>query len=1197
VNRRNHLTDKQIELYTSGTSSAARNQPLERHVATCALCQSRILESAREKLGVQETGPGSQVPTPECPSEESLQKFAVGMSSPETAEQIMEHVADCAYCAPMLKIYLDAIDDMDPEPVPVPDPLPGPFHDVISHLRSFLQPPLLPKIAWATGLGGIVFTCIAAGPPVINAFKLNRAQSTLAAAFKESRPSPMRVLWGPYAEVDVRRGGKRVPISELPTLAEAARIAGKEKDASDPRWIRFRGRVKLLADEQDAPQLLTTAAEKGLNDPNTEIDLAVAYFQKEIRASANSVKDKSSSSLLNDQVLPMQGAENNVKSGTSPNLGQSLELLNKVLREPNLSEEQREVALFDLAIVYEKMLFWDQAIPIWERYLALDPAGPWHEEAQRHYEKAKSNIRPAKSQDYRDPAYFLRGLEDPAIQASLEEYQDFALRTWAVEAVKNPESEAARAIQTLVALLEERNGDLWMKDFFHILKPRDKQGVQALGDAITNNRQGQYTKARKQAQDAAQLFVQSRNHPGWLRATFEEIYADQRLLEETRCLGQAQILADKLVATQYRWLQVQTALEQAVCRHFAVDFTTALKKLEVGRRSAADANFNMLGLRAQSLEAAIWVSHNCNITWQQVQAGLEQYWQGPIFPLRLYDFYSAAKQCFEKNQLWYAAEALERHMIIILEREMDRNDENILLEVTAHRALEQILRELGDHGAAQDQAHLALLLLDRVDKAIVAKYEIPIKLELADLQLDSGDTEGALATIQEADQRLKDTQNTNENQSAKKIHNNQQMSLGLLRVRGDIQLKRQHVDEAAEAYKEALLIAEKGLRKEKDRRQWVKETSDVYRGLVEVFLEQKRDQEALQFWQWYQARPAARESAFEANLEPQWEDIEEAVLRQPLPSVSSTRLVYASTRNRLYIWQIGTTGIKTVWVPEKREDLRKKIYQYIQKCGTPQSPSLPLPAPDDESRKLFSLLLQPVIADLSGSETVVVDLDQAMRGLPIEALKSPEGWYFGEKYPVVYSPGYIRENDLRNPAQQTPRGGVLLNAWDDSSEQPAVRELFPQIRIVYDEAIAPKDLAVLLEPSEMFVFIGHGEAGSLILHSGRPLKAEDFPPESLKRLQLVVLAGCSTGSSPDGILDTRNLLDAFQAGGTPSVIASQWDVESTITTDLMTRFYTHLKNGESVPHALYEARKEIIRQKPYSHPYYWAGFILNGRPS
>jgi CHAT domain-containing protein len=360
-----------------------------------------------------------------------------------------------------------------------------------------------------------------------------------------------------------------------------------------------------------------------------------------------------------------------------------------------------------------------------------------------------------------------------------------------------------------------------------------------------------------------------------------------------------------------------------------------------------------------------------------------------------------------------------------------------------------------------------------------------------------------------------------------------------------------------------------------------------------VLLKQKRNEEALQLWEWYQTRPLLKESGPQSSSS-KWQDIEQAILRQPLPSTSTTRLVYASTRCCLHIWTIGPAGISAVSIPEKRDDLRRKIREFIEKCGMRQDPELHVPEPDAESKELFSQLLQPVMANLRPSETVVIDLDTGMNALPVEALKSPEGWYFGQRFPVVYSAGYFKEMALRRISQQKPRLGLGLYALG-SGERNGFSGVFPELRTVDAADINPADLSALLEPSEMFAFLGHGdELGGLVLKKGRPvLKAKDFPLESLRHMSLAVLAGCSTGVTMHDFLDTGDLVRAFHSAGTPSVIASHWNVNMEATSELMTSLSRHLSDGESVAHALFEARKETF--KKYNHPYYWAGFVLSGR--
>lgn len=44
----------------------------------------------------------------------------------------------------------------------------------------------------------------------------------------------------------------------------------------------------------------------------------------------------------------------------------------------------------------------------------------------------------------------------------------------------------------------------------------------------------------------------------------------------------------------------------------------------------------------------------------------------------------------------------------------------------------------------------------------------------------------------------------------------------------------------------------------------------------------------------------------------------------------------------------------------------------------------------------------------------------------------------------------------------------------------------------------------------------------------------------------------------------------------------------------MGRFYEHLISADSIAAALRKAKLDMIASPYYSHPYYWAGYILNG---
>ncbi len=95
--------------------------------------------------------------------------------------------------------------------------------------------------------------------------------------------------------------------------------------------------------------------------------------------------------------------------------------------------------------------------------------------------------------------------------------------------------------------------------------------------------------------------------------------------------------------------------------------------------------------------------------------------------------------------------------------------------------------------------------------------------------------------------------------------------------------------------------------------------------------------------------------------------------------------------------------------------------------------------------------------------------------------------------------------------------------------------------------------------------------------------------------ELVTLSACQTGINERRPGDELiGLTRAFLYAGTPSVIVSLWSVDSLSTKELMIEFYKLLTNGKDKADALQEAQKIIMEKKEYSHPYYWAPFVLIG---
>jgi CHAT domain-containing protein len=96
---------------------------------------------------------------------------------------------------------------------------------------------------------------------------------------------------------------------------------------------------------------------------------------------------------------------------------------------------------------------------------------------------------------------------------------------------------------------------------------------------------------------------------------------------------------------------------------------------------------------------------------------------------------------------------------------------------------------------------------------------------------------------------------------------------------------------------------------------------------------------------------------------------------------------------------------------------------------------------------------------------------------------------------------------------------------------------------------------------------------------------------------LVVLSACSSGLGKDvrgeGLI---GLTHGFMYAGASGVVASLWKVDDRATAELMKLFYQSLfKKGLPPAAALRDAQLQMSQQKAWRSPYYWAGFIIQGR--
>lgn len=116
--------------------------------------------------------------------------------------------------------------------------------------------------------------------------------------------------------------------------------------------------------------------------------------------------------------------------------------------------------------------------------------------------------------------------------------------------------------------------------------------------------------------------------------------------------------------------------------------------------------------------------------------------------------------------------------------------------------------------------------------------------------------------------------------------------------------------------------------------------------------------------------------------------------------------------------------------------------------------------------------------------------------------------------------------------------------------------------------------------------------------NGKPVPTYGFQLKT-KSLEnnLVILSACNSGTGVQkpgtGVFSLSR--DFLQAGA-QTVIKSLWAVNEASTKELMVEMHTNFTNGQSIGEALANAKRTVKKMPGYEHPYYWAGFVLEGNP-
>ncbi|HEY0156884.1 MAG TPA: CHAT domain-containing protein [Thermoanaerobaculia bacterium] len=230
--------------------------------------------------------------------------------------------------------------------------------------------------------------------------------------------------------------------------------------------------------------------------------------------------------------------------------------------------------------------------------------------------------------------------------------------------------------------------------------------------------------------------------------------------------------------------------------------------------------------------------------------------------------------------------------------------------------------------------------------------------------------------------------------------------------------------------------------------------------------------------------------------------------------------------------------------------------------------------------------------------------DEELWRVPFAALVDPAGKYLVESVALSYAPAL---SELGEDRVLAPRSILLAsNLPAHPTEVGAVAALYRGLEVAVVENAEEGALKRKLPLYDVVHLAAHGviddrdplESHLQLQAGGREdgrLTARELMNGSIAA-SILVLSSCDSATGDvaagEGLI---GMTWAALIAGCPTVVATQWQVASTRTTEVMTAFHRHMRAGRSPAAALQQAQAEAARVPRFAHPYYWAAFVVVGR--
>ncbi len=1139
-----HLTLAELEQAALGRLPEAA----ERHLSTCAECADMV--AARALLARPEAWEDPMElaawgATPECLPLDRLSQVGTGQGGHLDPDEL-DHVTGCRRCS----LFVRAAAGRPQFRLELSKPHEAQVRMLATQMESQRRPKTMREVAAVpagrasrshrSGWFAAAAVLLAAVGAWLWQQELRPSPETLlATAYTRSRPFEFRMPDAGYAAVQQQRSAGQSVLARPGALMEAEELINEARKSAPEtaRNLWLSGSVDLLEGQYDpAIEALTRAVEGDREQPEARIALGIAY------------------ALRGD--TEQRGLD----------YGRAADAL---LAARRLAPSNARIS-FNLALVYTRMGLYKEALEAWDEFLNLNRDDEWAVEARERREDLAREIELHDSFEGRidsDPAVFLQWVEDDASAIHADLFYDAAWQRWLPAMAQDRKAE--RSVRVLAQMFVERYGDASLNDALAATL-RNPSGIVELAEAERRAAEGDYEGAHAEARRAEALLVG--NPAAELRARLVGALGRQRG-EVEECLAIMQPLLRDLRQSSYVWMRASADLQQAMCAFRAETGSSGMKEIREAGRMARELGFTGLALKADA-----YAVNRRNLQgdgagiWDQALEGMRSAWIWCAYEKERVLFLANLAASAEKLNLVDLDPVLHMASVRVLAK-LGVPQTEALIRIYAAAAYERA----GDHAAAVEQVNEGNRIFATLDNTPnVEHMRFSAKLmELQTVKLPAAQRVRAFLTLEE------------EWTTVGWLERFQiQREIGkALRELGDT--------EAAEAaFQEALHLYADRLRDVQDDRVEEGATREAALPLVKDLIEiavQTDPAHALALWDEYRPRGALR-------VHPQ--------------RSQEAALVYIPLETSLAVFSVRGEQVQGQLVSLDMQQLRRVAQRLKRLCATANTPIAEI---QRDSRLLYDWLIAPYEDEIGDAGVLSIDAGGWMSSLPFAVLMDSANHYLAQDFTLFRG---VRGGDALTEVGPL-EDGLILSAPSPGGRQasrfpalPAagretrrVAEHFSRSQVLQDTELTLDSLTKAVPAARYLHFAGHGWSnggdGGLVLPAASPMAepvfvtAQELQRQDWHRYALVVLSACLSGTGErSGLANRHSLVSAFLRGGVRRVVASLWDADSEATARLMDHFYTSLAYGNDAATALTKARRELLADGKWSHPYYWAPFAL-----